>query len=68
MEQAFDRTTFNKINKYSSERIKELYARMILVVNSLPDFKTRLIHLQKSNGMNIPGFFRPRANEKVAQD
>lgn len=45
LEQSFDRTTYNRINKYSAERIKELYARMLIKVNSFPDFKTRLIQL-----------------------
>ena len=48
LEQSFDRPVYNKINKYSAERIKELYASMLIKVNSFPDFKTRLIQLQKT--------------------
>jgi hypothetical protein len=29
---------------------------MILTISKLPDFKTRLINLQKTHGENIPGF------------
>jgi len=42
---------------------------MILTISKLPDFKTRLINLQKTHGENIPGFSQiNRDNTKGAQE
>ena len=41
---------------------------MLTTVNNFPDFKTRLIYLQKTKGQHIYGFSKPRNQSAEDQE
>jgi hypothetical protein len=60
MENCFERKVVHKIQLFEADRVKELYAKMLQTTHKIPDFKTRLINLQKDQGKIIPGFSKVR--------
>ena len=51
-----DNKTIEKIKIFESNRMRELYAHMISFVNEIPDFKTKLLYLQRAKPKLVPGF------------